>query len=51
MDGRLTILHVLEAGDASAHDRAVREWAADVWDAWTPHHDTVRSWVRTSLGG
>lgn len=50
MEGRLTILHVLEAEDPSAHERAVREWAADVWDAWGPHHYTVRRWLRTSWG-
>ena len=43
--GTLTIVDALDARDDG--ERAVRidEWAQLVWDAWAPHHDTVRRWV------
>lgn len=47
--GRMTVADVLEARDAEAHERFVRAWAQDVWEAWAPHHDVVREWVKRSL--
>ncbi|MBA3839846.1 MAG: hypothetical protein H0X55_06055 [Thermoleophilaceae bacterium] len=49
MDGRLTVAAILPAQSPSEHERLVRAWARDVWEAWTPHHETVRRWVRHSL--
>lgn len=49
MDGRRTVADVLGATSPSEHERLVRAWATDAWRAWTPHHDTVRRWVRRSL--
>lgn len=37
--GRLTVFDVL-AGTASQLD-----WAREVWQAWSPWHDTVRGWL------
>lgn len=51
MEGRLTVLDVLGAKDADEHERRVRAWGRDVWEAWSSHHDTVWEWVETSLGG
>jgi len=45
MDGRMTVAELLPADSPAQHERLVRAWAADVWDAWTPHHDTVQTWV------
>jgi hypothetical protein len=25
---------------------AAREWAADAWAAWRPHHDRIRAWYQ-----
>jgi Family of unknown function (DUF5946) len=36
---------VLAAKDAAEHERLVRWWAARVWQAWEPHHATVRKWL------
>ncbi len=44
--GHRTIGDVLESEHYAA---AVTTWARDVWLAWAEHHDTVRSWVGTSL--
>ena len=49
MDGGLTIVDVLPAQSPSEHERLVRAWADDVWEAWAPHHETVRGWIRLSL--
>jgi hypothetical protein len=28
-----------------AHAASVEAWARDVWEAWRPHHETVRGWL------
>lgn len=43
--GEITVLDVLEASGAEAHNRAVLLWARSVWSAWEPHHATVRAWA------
>ena len=43
--GELTVLHVRDASDSDDHGERVREWAASVWEAWSPHHGTVRLWA------
>ena len=40
--GALTIAYVHEAPDADEHVRRVREWAQDVWGAWSEHRDLAR---------
>lgn len=49
MRGRKNVLDVLAARDADDHERRVRAWGADVWAAWSEHHDTVWGWVEQSL--
>ncbi len=39
--GGVTVLDVLDAGSAGEHMERVRVWAASVWEAWAPHHETV----------
>ena len=48
--GRLTVTHL--AGAQSPQEAAVRmtEWAADVWAAYAPLHDTARSLLARLLG-
>ena len=43
--GTLTVRGPLRA--QGPEDQAVRveAWARDVWGAWAPHHETVRSWL------
>jgi hypothetical protein len=43
--GELTILYVLEAKGPDEHGERVHEWARSVWEAWAPHHETVRRWT------
>jgi hypothetical protein len=50
MVGRMTVLDVLQATTADEHERFVRAWAEDVWEAWAAHHPTVRLWIERSLG-
>jgi Family of unknown function (DUF5946) len=40
--GRLTVEDVVGASDAEAHCAVVRDWAAEVWAAWSLHHETIR---------
>lgn len=50
MEGRLSVMGVLGARDPVEHERRVRAWGADVWDAWTPHRQTILRWIDVSLG-
>lgn len=43
--GAVTVLNVLDTENPVEHAERVREWAKSVWDAWSPHHDTVRRWA------
>ena len=43
--GDVTVLDVLGARDPEEHAERVRRWAASVWEAWAPHHETVRRWA------
>lgn len=43
--GDFTTADVAKAESADEHKAAVREWAKVVWEAWTPHHDTIRAWL------
>ena len=43
--GDVTVANVLKAGSVEAHIAAVRRWAKAAWQAWTPHHATVREWT------
>jgi Family of unknown function (DUF5946) len=40
--GGLTHLYVPRDGGVSVVRDAVYEWSRDAWDAWSPHHSTVR---------
>ncbi|MCP2166479.1 DUF5946 family protein [Goodfellowiella coeruleoviolacea] len=48
--GRLTVADVLAADSAAEHTRLVWAWGRDVWQAWAPHHATIRAWNRLALG-
>jgi hypothetical protein len=43
--GDITVADVQPATDATQHKQRVREWAASVWQAWSPHHETIRRWA------
>ncbi len=40
--GDLTITYIHNAADAEEHTGRVREWARDVWGAWSEHHALAR---------
>ena len=44
--GRLTITYIHSAADVDEHTKRVREWARDVWNAWSEHHDLARGLIR-----
>lgn len=43
--GSVTVADVRDAEGVEAHMAAVRRWAQVAWEAWSPHHATVRSWI------
>jgi hypothetical protein len=42
--GTVTVVDVLAAPGREAHLVAAREWAEDLWAAYTPQHSTIRGW-------
>ncbi len=47
--GLMTIADVFRARDADEHSRLVRDWGRQVWQAWAPHHATIRAWNAQAL--
>ncbi len=45
-----TVLDVVRADSPEAHRARVREWAREVWQAWSTHHDTARELVAEIMG-
>jgi hypothetical protein len=43
--GQLTVADVLAQARPGGGALVVRAWAEDVWDAYAPHHSTVRGWL------
>jgi hypothetical protein len=43
--GRVTVLDILGARDLAEHTRRIERWALSAWQAWLPHHATIRSWL------
>jgi hypothetical protein len=48
--GNLTITYIQRASDAEEYIRRVREWAQDVWEAWSKHHDLARQLIGEAAG-
>ena len=43
--GKVTVLDVLGAQDPAGHEELVLRWAREAWEAWSPHHETIRRWA------
>ena len=43
--GPLTVADVEAAAGVEAHAAMLRRWAAQLWQAWSAHHATVRAWA------
>lgn len=43
--GALTVLDVLAAPDAAAHNALVERWARQMWEIWQPHHAQIIAWA------
>jgi hypothetical protein len=48
-DDRLTVMEVALAASVAEHIERSREWANQVWNAWTPCHDRVAELVANHL--
>jgi hypothetical protein len=44
-NGALTVLDVVKAENAEEHQRIVKAWAEDVWQAWAAHHPKIKQLV------
>ena len=43
--GTITASDIANAQSVNAHKTIVREWAMNAFQAWSLHHDTIRSWL------
>ena len=43
--GAVTVADVRAATNVEEHQNRVRAWCASAWEAWSPHHATVRAWL------
>jgi len=46
----VTVFDVALADSQEMHATLVRRWASFVWQAWQPHHETIRAFVAEHLG-
>lgn len=46
--GNLTVASVEAAAGVEAHMTAVKEWASQMWQVWSPYHSIVRSWAHAA---
>jgi Family of unknown function (DUF5946) len=47
--GLLTVVDILAASTPAEHERLTWAWGRDVWQAWAPHHLTIREWNTSAL--
>lgn len=47
--GTLTITHIHDVADSDEYGRRVREWAQDVWKAWSEHHELARNLISEAV--
>jgi hypothetical protein len=43
--GDITVMDIYQARGPDEHVQRVEGWARAVWNAWEPHHETVRRWA------
>ncbi|HEY8922286.1 MAG TPA: DUF5946 family protein [Candidatus Limnocylindria bacterium] len=43
--GGVTVADVHATQTPEAHRETVGRWARSAWEAWSPHHSTVRAWA------
>ena len=48
--GKLTITFVHSAACADEHTERVREWAREIWNAWSEHHDLEKLLIAKAAG-
>ncbi|HHG88869.1 MAG TPA: hypothetical protein ENJ90_00130 [Devosia sp.] len=46
--GPITVGDVVKSNSVEEHKSAVREWAKGAWEAWSPHHRQIRTWLSAS---
>lgn len=48
--GAMTVADLRSAQTPEEHATFVREWAANVWQAYAPQHEIARRWLDAALG-
>jgi len=48
--GKITVIDVVKAANATEHQKSVKDWAASAWLAWQYHHEKIRLLARQLPG-
>jgi hypothetical protein len=48
--GSVTVADVHRTKTIEEHKQAVSTWAISVWEAWSPHHSVIHTWLPTIIG-
>ena len=46
----MTIEDILRAAPGTSRDKAINNWSAAAWTAWSESHTKVAEWLKTELG-
>jgi len=49
-DDWFTVAAILQPHTVDEHEQPVRQWAHQVWLAWSQHHPQIRQWNNQALG-
>jgi len=47
--GAITVADLHRARSAAEHVEVERSWAEAAWQAWSPHHATIRTWLPANV--
>jgi hypothetical protein len=47
--GAITVADVVATQTPAAHAAALHAWAQSAWQAWAPHHATIRAWAARAV--
>jgi hypothetical protein len=46
--GPITVADVESAAGIESHLSVVKNWASQMWEVWSPHHASIRSWANAA---
>ncbi len=47
--GKTTITDIYKSKTFEEHEKLVDEWAGEVWEAWSEHHQVIKNWAENII--